>query len=72
MVYMIFAFGLVIGSIFTGLVFRAFQVGTLRIGRIDPDDDPYLFLELSKDLSKVSRKTHVILKVDTRDFISRK
>ena len=47
------AFGAVIGSIFTGIVFRFFLVGTLRVDRSDPDG-PFMFLELKKSIEHVT------------------
>lgn len=47
-------------------------VGTLRIDTSDPEDGPYLFLELSTDpRALMSRKT-VILDVNTESYISQK
>lgn len=38
----IFALGVLVGAIFTGIVFRLFLVGTLRVDHSDPDG-PFLF-----------------------------
>ena len=65
-------FGFVIGCLATALIFRAFKVGTLRIDTSDPDDVPYMFLELSKGLRAIMHKKYVILKVNTKNFISQK
>ena len=51
------------------LVFRLFIVGTLRIDRSDPTEAPYMFLELSKHVSAVTSKSHVILKVKNENYI---
>jgi hypothetical protein len=64
--------GYIIGAIVTMLIFRAFLVGTLRIDRSDPNDRPYMFLELSKDVKSVSDKSYVMLKVSNENYLSRK
>lgn len=46
-------------------------VGVLRIDASDPDG-PYMFLELSEDISAVMEAEQVTLKVDTRGYISQK
>lgn len=45
-------------------------VGTLRVDRSDPDDNPYLFLELSEDPSKLPNQKYITLKVDVKNYIS--
>lgn len=45
------------------------SVGTLHIETTDPDG-PYLFLELSTDVSDVCDKEKVVLDVDTKSYIS--
>jgi hypothetical protein len=47
-------------------------VGTLRIDQSDPDDSPYLFLEMSEDPRQLLSKKRVNLKVDVRNYISQK
>ena len=64
--------GCLIGYIATALIFRAFKVGTLRVDTSDPDDGPYMFLELSKDVRTVMSKKYIVLKVNTKNFISQK
>lgn len=64
--------GCLIGCIATAIIFRAFKVGTLRVDTSDPDDGPYMFLELSKDVRTVMSKKYIVLKVNTKNFISQK
>lgn len=45
------------------------SVGTLHVETTDPDG-PYLFLELSTDVSEVCSKEKVVLDVDTKSYIS--
>ena len=47
-------------------------VGTLRVDTSDPDDNPYMFLELSKNVTDVTSKKSVLLKVSTENYISQK
>lgn len=47
-------------------------VGTLRIDSSDPEDGPYMFLELNKGTGDVSRRKVVTLKVSTESYLSRK
>lgn len=50
---------------------RRKPVGVLRIDTSDPDG-PYMFLELSEDISAVMDAELVTLKIDTRGYISQK
>lgn len=51
----IFAIGIVVGSIITRMVTKPLDFGTLRIDTSDPDG-PFMFLELSKDVDAVASK----------------
>ena len=66
----LFGIGMFVGCIFTCFIFRLFVVGILRVDRSDPDDSPYLFLQLKKPVESVSSKKYVIFKVLNKDFIS--
>ena len=63
--------GFVLGGVITRIIFGAFRIGVLRIDRSDPDG-PYLFLELSKDVSYFSNKKYVLLRVNDKNYISQK
>ncbi|QJU22537.1 hypothetical protein HLY09_25740 [Enterocloster bolteae] len=67
----IFAIGIVVGSIITRIVTKPLDFGTLRIDTSDPDG-PFMFLELSKDVDTVASKKYVILKVNLKSYISQK
>ena len=67
----IFAIGVVIGSIITRIINRPLDICTLRIDTSDPDG-PFMFLELSKDVDSVTSKKYVILKVNLKSYISQK
>ena len=65
-----FLLGVLIGTIIYAIAVKTASVGTLRIDRSDPDDSPYLFLELNKNLTFVSSKEYVIMKVDLKNYMS--
>lgn len=67
-----FAIGVLIGCILTVTISRRKSVGALRIDTSNPDDSPYLFLELSKDVGEVYRKKYITLRVNTKNFIPHK
>lgn len=67
----IFALGVLIGVIFTGIIFRLLLVGTLRVDHSD-SDGPFLFLELSKRVEAVVSKKYVVLRVKVKDFLPHK
>lgn len=64
--------GVLIGVVATLVIFRVFPVGSLRIDRSDPDDGPYMFLELYKNVGDISRKRVVLLRVSNKNYISQK
>lgn len=68
----IFFAGMFAGISICSMVYRAYHVGTLRIDKSDPDDKPYMFLELDKGIGDISSKKHVILKVKRENFIPHK
>nr|DAQ19121.1 MAG TPA: hypothetical protein [Caudoviricetes sp.] len=64
--------GMFLGIAIAAAIYRAYFVGTLRIDHSDPEDGPYMFLELDKGVSDISSKKHVILKVKLENFIPHK
>lgn len=67
-----FVIGFIAGCVVTIIVCRIKSVGSIRIDTSDPEYDPYLFLELSKDIPTVCRKRYISLKVIVKNFISQK
>jgi hypothetical protein len=65
----IFGIGVLIGCILTMIIFRTRSVGSLRVDTSDSDDDPYLFLELSKDIRDIYKKKYVTFRVSIKSFI---
>lgn len=64
--------GIIIGGVATCLILGAFGVGNLRVDQSIPEDGPYLFLELTENVSTILKKKFVVLKVRAEDFIPHK
>lgn len=71
-VFIVLFIGFLLGGFYMYALSGGEPIGTLRIDTSDPDDGPYLFLELSKDLNRIRNKKYVTLKVNSNDYISRK
>lgn len=80
MIMISYSIGLIlIGCMFGGLcsgliIYRKYAkkpVGILRVDSSDPDG-PYLFLELENDPGVIAKEEFVLLKVDTKSYISQK
>ena len=69
---MIIAFlaGVLIGTIIYAIAVKTASVGTLRIDQSDPEDSPYLFLELKRNVHIISSKKYVIMEVERKNYIS--
>jgi hypothetical protein len=72
MEYLLILIGLLVGSIVSNIIFfiRYRKAGTLRIDHSDPEKDIYR-IEID-DLDGLSKKKHVILKVDNNADLSQK
>lgn len=71
MVFM--AIGFISGIIITLIIIRTFfSSGNLRIDLSDPEDGPYLFLELTKELNAVLNKKIVIFTVRIKNDLPHK
>lgn len=57
--------GILIGKVF----FRPKTFGNLRVDRSDPEDVPYLFLELTTDVSNVAHQEYVTFRVRVENFL---
>lgn len=64
--------GTIVGALITLLIFTSISSGNLRVDQSIPEDDPYLFLELTKSVSTVLKKKFVVLRVRVEDFIPHK
>lgn len=65
-----FLLGVLFGSIAMALRIYSDVSGNLRIDQSDPDDRPYMFLELHRSYDKLISKKHVLLKVRKENYIS--
>lgn len=66
----VFLAGVLIGTIIYAIAVKTASVGTLRIDHSDPEDSPYLFLELKKDVTTISSKKYILLEVNLKDYFS--
>ena len=64
--------GIVIGLIISAIRNEFRYVGSLRIDKSDPTENPYLFLEIDKGIGDISNRKYITLKVKREDFIPRK
>ena len=64
--------GVVIGYILKTIFSRPKVIGTLRVDHSDPDDGPYMFLELSSEESvkTIRHDDYVTFKVNVENYIS--
>ena len=62
--------GFVLGFACASLGVLSLKVGTLRIDRSDPNEAPYMFLEISKDVGDISGRKMVLMDVSNENYIS--
>ena len=67
----IFIIGIVCGAFISRLLLKKHSIGTLRIDNSD-SDGPYLFLELSTNISSFSKKKQVTLSVLDESYLPQK
>ena len=74
MLWVILAFlgGISIGLLLGKVWIDKNIIGNLRIDRSDPNEDPYLFLELFNGIHTFSDKKTVHLKVRAENYVSQK
>ena len=61
--------GIVIGCVVTSILTRLRSIGSLRIDSSDPDDGPYLFLELTSEIRDFRNRKHVVLDVRNENYV---
>lgn len=65
--YLVFVVVFVLGAIFGRLSFRKKCVGVLRMDSSDPDEAPYLFLEMTPEgMNEIYKEESVCLRVDLK------
>lgn len=67
-----FAAGLVVGILVCLLLALRVKVGVLRFAIDDPNEPPYLFLELHKHTADITRMKYVLMQVDPETRRSQK
>lgn len=67
----IFIIGIVCGAFIRHLLVKKHSIGTLRIDNSD-SDGPYLFLELSTNISSFNKKKQVTLNVMDESYLPQK
>lgn len=68
----IYLLGLSAGYVISDLILKSKVNGSLRVDNSDPDEPPYLFLELKESPEVLKRKKYVTLDVEVKNFISQK
>jgi hypothetical protein len=68
----VFASGLTIGLVAAGMTPAIKAVGTLRVDESDPDETPYLFLELDRSINVIRKSKYVLMKVVNKNYLPRK
>ena len=72
MEYILFIFGLLIGSVITNLIIDLRTAdGTLKIDHSNPEKDTYLF-EVNDSLDKLGSKKRLVLQIDNEADLSQK
>ena len=69
---LIFVIGIFTGVAMTRIAPKEKSIGVLRVDESDPTEEPYLFLELSRDVSTVRKKKRVMLDVLDESYIPAK
>lgn len=62
--------GVIIDAVVVMCYTRTRTSGILRLDTSDPNDGPYLFLELTTDLKSISKKKHITFEISTNNYIS--
>ena len=62
--------GFVGGMVFFLICLAARSIGTLRIDQSDPNEPPYLFLDLDKPVESIAKEKYVLFRVSKKNFIS--
>ena len=72
MFIIIFLLGASFGCLISEVATKTKVKGCLRIDSSDPDEPPYLFLELEESPEVLKHKKFVTLQVDLKSYISQK
>lgn len=73
MIYiLLFIVGIIVGLFLSIFLLNIRCLGFLRIDNSDPEENPYLFLEMKSNLNRIKNKKYVIFKVKIKNYISQK
>lgn len=67
-----FFIGIATGLLLTKIILHIKTSGALRIDNSDPQDGPYLFLELEKGIYDIRRQNYILLEVKLKNYNSHK
>lgn len=71
MYFALFVGGIVVGIIATYVIMsRIPTVGTLRVDRSIPDEEPMIFLEIYRGVGDITRRRYVRLDVKDENYLS--
>lgn len=62
--------GIALGYLLAAVIRYEEPVGAIRIDSSDPDDGPYLFLELETSIEELKKQPSVRVRIDTKSYIS--
>ena len=62
--------GLIVGIVLTIICLEIKSVGVLRVDSSDSTSNPFLFLEFKRVPSNLNSRKYVLLKVNTKSYIS--
>lgn len=68
---LLFFIGMIVGCVLTRFIFCKRSIGTLRIDTSDPNDGPYLFMELTKSMESFMYRKWVVLKLSLESYLPR-
>lgn len=67
-----FLLGLIFGGFSIGVLLHKKSSGKLLVDQSDPEENPYLFLELTSSPYEIMKNKYVTLEVKKHNFISQK
>ncbi len=71
-IWLLFIAGVIIGLFIFYMRNKSDICGNLRIDRSQKDEQPYLFLELSKEVKDICSKKYVVFRVRDENFDTHK
>lgn len=72
MIFVYIILSMALGCLIGKFIFDKTIIGTIRVDTSDPDDKPYLFLELESDIGKLKHGDVVCVVINRESYISQK